>query len=322
MPKRLVPTQRQPRWECPDLPITNRCALLALAALTGPAAAAPFPPTSVLALRAGVAGDGALAGSLAAAQFLDVVDAASGSVTATVALPSARGAAGAAAPAVTAYISAAEGLVGLSGDGTLLVITGYDASAGVYYPKGESWAAVPRAVATVNCSGGVTADTSVADESLAEAGNLRHAATYDGSWFYLSTELNGLLLARRGAGGAAARVDDPAAALASPRAVAVEWDAAAQPAPRLQLFATGDGGLPNTLRGCAAAAGKHSAQGRQARRRRRGRLCAAVCLCRVRPLAARGRHHARAQSARLSALERCAAAACERQGQPLQQLPR
>ena len=217
--------------------------LLLCAALLRATSGAFRAASSILALRAGVAGDGTLAGSLAAPQFVDELDAATGALLSSVALPTARSGAG--GPAVAAYVSKAEGLFGPSGDGTLLVVTGYDAPARTYFPKGETWAAVPRALALVNCSGGVAADTSVADASLT-TGNLRHATTFDGSYFFLATELDGLLFVRRGGserGFAAARVDSPNAPLASPRYLSVEYDGAALPQPRYQLLASGAGGV-------------------------------------------------------------------------------
>jgi len=188
------------------------------------------PPGRIMALRAGTS---ETVQSYASAYFLDVINTASGAVERTIPLPTASSAG---VNAILAYgMSTAEGMIGLSGDGTRLVIAGYTTTLEFDFPSSSSWEEVPRAVATVTCDGTVTSDTAVNTTSFS-AGNLRHAATFDGSFFYLSTEQDGLIFVRRGATSPPQRIDSPA--FVSPRALAIEFDADAQ---RYQLYATMSG---------------------------------------------------------------------------------
>ena len=131
--------------------------LLLLAPLV--ARALPFGASSVLALRAGLLVATQL-NDTAQPMFLDELDPTSGLVLQSIALPTAAGPG--AAFGVLAYASSkAEGMVGVSGDGTKLVVAGYSAEAGLLSPNSYSWADVPRSVALIDCNGAplVTAAT-------------------------------------------------------------------------------------------------------------------------------------------------------------------
>ena len=58
--------------------------------------------------------------------------------------------------------SNAEGVISLSGDGTLLVLTGYGAELGFDFPASSSWSTVPRIIAAVDCDGAHSLTPSVA----------------------------------------------------------------------------------------------------------------------------------------------------------------
>jgi hypothetical protein len=185
-----------------------------------------IPPDTLLALRVGAADAGDELTIAAAPVFLDVLNVSTGAVLRTIALPTATIFL-ARQHAVTAYATSnAEGVVGASGDGTRLVVTGYSAPPGREYPASESWSAVGRVVATVSCTGAIDSSTRVSDAWLG-GGNIRSAATYDGSYFYVSTEQEGLLFVRRGGTQTAPslRMDNPP--IANPRMVAVHYDALA-----------------------------------------------------------------------------------------------
>lgn len=143
---------------------------------------------------------------------------------------------------ILAYASSnAEGLVSTSGDGTLLVVTGYSTTVGASSPASSSWSEVPRAVATCSCTGAVVSDTTLSNSQFS-SGNIRSAATYDGSYFYVSTEQSGILFARKGPNPNAARMDSPQ--FTSPRAISVGYEAVQG---RWQLYTTASGGAQRGL---------------------------------------------------------------------------
>ena len=209
------------------MPPTLAAALLLL--LLPCTSAQPLPLGALLALRGGLASDGELSVS-AAPQFLDVLSPATGALLRTIPLPATGDA------AVLAYLSNSEGTITTFGNGAGLVVTGYATSVGTPYPSSEPWDKVGRAIATIDCNGTVSVDA-VLRGGVPGDGNLRSAATYDGSYFYLSTEQQGILFTRRGGGSVALNATrlDAAVALAGPRSAAVVWDASSS---RYQLMIT------------------------------------------------------------------------------------
>lgn len=214
----------------------------------------------VLGLRAGAPGSDDMETGAAAPYFVDLIDTATGAVEATLALPPA---------AITAYApSNAEGVVTASGDGRLVVVSGYAAPLGFLYPASESWETMPRVVAAIDCAGGVATLQLTASVGLADGGNIRSAATYDGRFYYASSEDVGVMLFANntgGGGGATPSVglrldaDEPG----STRALGFRYNEAVSPA-RVELLLSVSGssrgvyafdGVPVTPASCAPLPG-------------------------------------------------------------------
>ncbi|MCP9495297.1 MAG: carboxypeptidase-like regulatory domain-containing protein [Pyrinomonadaceae bacterium MAG19_C2-C3] len=81
-----------------------------------------------------------------------------------------------------------EGLLTRSADGRFLVLTGYDAELNSTNPANVSGATVNRVVGRVNAAGTVDTSTTLSDAS----GNIRGAATADGSSIYVTTSGSGV----------------------------------------------------------------------------------------------------------------------------------
>ena len=142
------------------------------------AAAGPFTPGNIVVMRVGD-GTAAIGSNVAGATFL-LEYTPSGTLMQTIALPTAT--AGANHILTNTASSSSDGSMTRSVDGRYLVLTGYDAAPGTTGLTTTTATANNRVIGRIAADGTVNTSTLINDAF--SAGNIRGAASVDGSTFY------------------------------------------------------------------------------------------------------------------------------------------
>jgi hypothetical protein len=163
------------------------CASLGFAQL----ASAQIKPGNLVVLRVGDGTAPLVSGSTAT--FLDEFTT---SGTAVQTLPMPVAASGSNLPCTNSGTATSEGFLNLSSDGKYLVAAGYSAAPGVSPVTSTTSLLVPRVIARIGIDG--TIDTSTSIDNLFSGGNIRSAATTDGSEFWATGSNSGVVYSTLG----------------------------------------------------------------------------------------------------------------------------
>ena len=148
-------------------------------------ATAQFIPTgSVVVLRVGDPGIGALT-SGATPVYLDVFDSQTNALINTIAIPNSNSTPPATPSFTQSGFSYTEGSLSMSADNRYLVLAGYDSAVGSSAPASAPAAVAPRVVCTVDTLTGLI-DTSTALIDAFDGGTFRGATSEDGLNFWVS----------------------------------------------------------------------------------------------------------------------------------------
>jgi hypothetical protein len=170
--------------------ISSASVAMAVATLTGSAAAAAFTPGNIVVLRVGD-GVSSLNGNTFAA-FLDEFNS-GGTLVQSVAIPTA--ASGSNLPCTNVGNSTTEGMINVSADGQYIVNGGYNLGTGTSGATGAN----DRVIARIAMNG--TIDTSTKITGLT-SGNIRAVTSNDGSNFWAATSANNVVYSTLGQSGA------------------------------------------------------------------------------------------------------------------------
>ena len=153
------------------------CLAMVLAMVPALVSASPFTPGNLVVVRIGD-GTAALTSAATATYLLEYTPA--GVLVQTIALPTT--AAGANSTLTNTGSSSTDALLTRSADGTFLVLTGYDAAVGTLALSATTSAANNRVVGRIAANGNFDTSTRLADGF--SGGNIRSAASVDGSAFW------------------------------------------------------------------------------------------------------------------------------------------